>query len=133
MSVLAMSSRPYIGIDVERIRQLSVPAGLAATRVSKLVGLPELATLRSDRAYLEAWTHIEAFWKASGETVARFDRRRGSMRSGGTIAAGIDIKVSSLNAPCGYVAAVARWEPAEVVTEIYSARPYQILQVGEWI
>jgi 4'-phosphopantetheinyl transferase len=73
IGIVAVSADREVGIDLEQIREIDDPAGLAETcfsaaEAATLAGLPESQRLR---AFFAGWTRKEAFLKATGDGLSR--------------------------------------------------------------
>lgn len=73
MTIVAVTKNSDIGVDIEHVRPIVDVLGLAAKAfgAEAAIALGVLPRARRDRAFLQAWTRLEAAIKANGGSLGR--------------------------------------------------------------
>jgi 4'-phosphopantetheinyl transferase len=105
--LVAVTAAGVIGADLERIRPVPEAARLARRRLDPAVAarLVQLDGPSRDRAFLEAWTRLEAYVKAAGGGLGQALDRRPPVRVPGEAATGWHLTTQPL--ATDHVASVA--------------------------
>jgi 4'-phosphopantetheinyl transferase len=76
-SLVAVTLRQAVGVDIERVRPVLDVVGLTtkAFGAEAAIAVGALPRERRDRAFLQAWTRLEAALKADGASLGRDARR----------------------------------------------------------